>query len=164
MFRKIQKLVYDGGGSRSDAKDLLQDTVILFFTAVRDGKYNQTTDLDAYLYTIARNRWINKAVRDKRTTYGDVPQNLVAADPSPLHGLYSKERAVAIRSVLEQVGERCKELLMMLYFEEKSTKEIIDEMGYANADAVKTRHYKCKQRMVSLINGDRNYKELLSNV
>lgn len=162
FFEKVKTIVHKGGGNQDDAKDLLHDTVLIFFKHVREQKYKLDTDIDAYLYTVAKNRWINKAVRDKRMVHTDKSIEMPNTQSSHLHTIYSKERAMGVKNVLEQLGDRCKELLNLIYFEELSMNEICARMGYTTSDVAKTKHYKCKQRMVAYINQHVAYKELLS--
>jgi RNA polymerase sigma factor (sigma-70 family) len=164
IFPKIKKIVFDGRGNHEDAKDLLHDTVLAFFKYVKENKYELNTDIDAFLYTVAKNRWINKAVKDKRLEISDQNFEHSMVEPSHIGKLYSKERVLAVRTILDRLGDRCKELLTMIYYDEKSMKEIGEEMGYATADAVKTKHYKCKQRMISMVKENSTYKELLTTI
>lgn len=164
IFTKIKKIVFDGGGNIDDAKDLLHDTVLIFFRHVKENKYVLSTDIDAFLYTVAKNRWINKAVKNKRLEISDHNFENAMIEPSHLGKLYSKERVSAVKTILDKLGDRCKELLIMIYYDEKSLKEIGQAMGYTTVDAVKTKHYKCKQRMISIVHENSTYKELLTNV
>jgi RNA polymerase sigma factor (sigma-70 family) len=160
IFVKIKKIVFDGGGNPDDAKDLLHDTVLLFFKAVREGNYKQNTDVDAYVYTIAKNRWLNKVVRDKKIVHTDKQMEISTNEVTTMEQIYSKERVNIVQKALELVGEKCKELLKLIYFDNNSTAEIIEIMGYTSADVVKTKHYKCKQSMMVQLQGNANYKEL----
>lgn len=162
MHKKVQKIVADGNGSKEDAKDVLHDTILLFFKAVREGSYIHSKDIDAYLYTIARNCWVNKAKRNSKIIYAKDAPDSQYSEQNPLKTLYLSERANAIQEVINRLGEKCKQLIQMLYFEEKSTTEIIEGMGYSNADAVKSRHYRCKQSMLAILNSEQNYVELFS--
>jgi RNA polymerase sigma factor (sigma-70 family) len=162
FFERAKWIAYKGGGNLEDAKDLLHDTVLLFFKHVKDNKYNLNADIDAFLYTIAKNRWVNKAVRDKRMETREKPLESPNNDTSLLQNIYSKERASAVKTILEQLGDRCKELLTLIYYEEKTMAEVCEQMGYTNTDVAKTKHYKCKQRMEAIINESGTYKALLS--
>ncbi len=162
IFPKIKKLVFTGGGSPEDAKDLLHDTILIFFKYVREHKYEMNTEVDAFLYTVAKNRWINKAIKDKRLEISDQNFDDAMVEPSHIGLLYSKERVSAVRVILDKLGDRCKELLMMVYYDDKSMKEIGEQMGYTTTDAVKTKHYKCKQRMIAMVQDNQAYRELLT--
>jgi cupin superfamily acireductone dioxygenase involved in methionine salvage len=41
-------------------------------------------------------------------------------------------------------------------------KEIAQEYGYQNIDVVKTKHYKCKQKLASIINENVIFKSTLN--
>lgn len=164
FLKKANKIVYDGGGRKEDAKDLLHDTLLSFFKYVKDCNYAPTIDVEAFLYVSAKNKWINKAVRDKKIEYIEAYKEGGLQEVSPLINIFSKERAEAVTQILNNLGDRCKQLLQLIYYEDKTMKEICEIMNYGSADAAKTKHYKCKQRMEDVINENSHYKLLLQQL
>ncbi|HEY5824107.1 MAG TPA: sigma factor-like helix-turn-helix DNA-binding protein [Cyclobacteriaceae bacterium] len=63
----------------------------------------------------------------------------------------SAEREKIIAKCLDQLGETCRKVLMLYYFDEMSMQEIADKMGFANTDTAKTKKYKCKQKLDELV-------------
>ena len=75
--------------------------------------------------------------------------------------LINSEKEDLILSVFETIGEACKKLLMMTIYENLSLQEIAKKLGYANTNTVKTKNYKCKQRLGKEVKKNKELKELL---
>ncbi|MGZ4115910.1 MAG: RNA polymerase sigma factor, partial [Bacteroidia bacterium] len=45
--------------------------------------------------------------------------------------------------VISELGERCKELLILFYFHSKKLKDIASKMGYNSENTAKNQKYKC---------------------
>jgi DNA-directed RNA polymerase specialized sigma24 family protein len=67
-----------------------------------------------------------------------------------------KEREEIIRNCLNALGETCRRLLLLYYFDRMSMTDLAKEMGFANADTAKTKKYKCKTELDRLVKA--NYK------
>ena len=49
--------------------------------------------------------------------------------------------------IINQLGDKCKELIESYIFKGLPMDQIADELGYLSRDTVKTKFYKCKQEM-----------------
>jgi DNA-directed RNA polymerase specialized sigma24 family protein len=45
------------------------------------------------------------------------------------------------------LGDTCRKILTLYYFEKLSMNDIADQLGFANADTAKTKKYKCKKEL-----------------
>jgi RNA polymerase sigma factor (sigma-70 family) len=162
---KVRKYVMKNSGLRDEADDIFQDAVIVFFQKVKENKYDPQMNLEAFVYTVARNLWIDKARRDKRMLrYENVGQFEYKSDYSDqLNVLIEKEKTSAMRKVFEMLDEKCQKILHYYLFEKKSMKEISQLMGYSSDDVAKTNHYRCKGYLSKLVQNDKQLVNLLKN-
>jgi DNA-directed RNA polymerase specialized sigma24 family protein len=65
--------------------------------------------------------------------------------------LENNERVAAVRGAMEQIGNPCRDILLLYYWEERSMEEIAAELGFANADTVKSKKYQCKKALEKLV-------------
>jgi RNA polymerase sigma factor (sigma-70 family) len=72
-------------------------------------------------------------------------------DASPLEELEENERIIAVQKAIEQMGNPCRDLLLLFYWEERSMEEIAMKLGFANADTVKSKKYQCKKSLEHLV-------------
>ena len=73
------------------------------------------------------------------------------SDPSPLEGMINEEESTAIQKAMGRIGDICKQLLLLYYWEECSMEEIASRLGFANADTAKTKKYQCKKALEKIL-------------
>ena len=150
IFPDIRRFIRSNSGRQEDAEDVFQDALIVLYKYIKTGKYTEGHSLQAFLQTICRNLWINKAKRDNRQVSLDKLTD-VADTESITDELISVERARFVEEAMGKLGERCRELLIMSNFDKLSMKEIAAKMGFKNEDAAKTRKYKCMQSLINIM-------------
>ena len=154
---KITIWIKQNNGSLDEAQDVFQDSVISFYQFVLKGKFKEENSIEGFLFYIARNKWINR-VKQINKTGEQLPLNLIETKPEEEK---NNNRSKEIEQLLSQLGEVCKELLTYSIFYKMSMEDISLRMGYSSQDAVKTKNYKCKQRLVKIVKDKRNLKEIL---
>ncbi len=150
----VIRLVRDNQGSLQDAQDVFQETLILFDRNVREGRFEGRSLLGTYFVAIAKWHWIT--VRRKQNRYTDLaPIHYEAAVESPEATTIRDEQRQMLQNALEQMGGRCKELLL-LYQMEHPMEEIAQLMGYNNADVAKKEAYRCRIRLREVLEKTRD--------
>ena len=148
-----------------EVSDIFQDSVIVLFNQVRKNKFDDKHPVDAFLFTVAKNLWLNKIRKDKRmANYGDMTLLQHAdSDTDHLEDLITKEKSTAVARLFDQLNDKCKELLHLYNHEGLSMKEISIKLGYRNEQVTKATHYRCKQFLIDLVKGNKELKNLLRN-
>lgn len=162
LYKKILPVVISyvkkNGGNKDDAFDIFQDGITVFVRYVVERRFDKKYDIQGFVFTICKNCWINKVKRDKKITR--IGTNFdIAEDESFLNHIINEERENLVVNLIAQLGDRCRELLTMAYFNQLQAKEICEKLGFANEDAVKTKKYKCKQRLLEIIGQSSNILE-----
>ena len=162
---KVRKYILKNSGNRDEANDIFQDAVIIFFSKVKENKFDSKMDVDAFIYTVARNLWIDKARRERRmVNYDHVGQFEHQTDfNNQLTDMIDKEKTGAMRKVFEMLDEKCQKILHYYIYEKRSMREISQLMGYSSEDVVKTNHYRCKQYLGKLVKSSPELVSLLRN-
>ena len=162
-LQKVRKYILSNKGTKEESDDIFQDAVIIFFQQVRLGKFDPKFEIDAYIYIVARNLWINKVRRDKRMTgfeYDGQFENIVDFTDH-LKNLIDREKSNALKEVFEKLDEKCKKILHYSIFEKLSMKEISEKMGYTSVEVAKTNNYRCKKYLSNLVKKDQQLYNLL---
>jgi RNA polymerase sigma factor (sigma-70 family) len=147
-------------GSEDDALDIYQDAIVALCKQVRLNKFDMRHEVAGFLYSVSRNLWINKAKRDGRMSY--IPENFDFGDNTDFTDqILTKENEKTLKAITEELGQKCFELLKQSVFLKYSTDEIIENMGFSTANAVKTQKYKCKQKLLNIIEGNTSFQEVL---
>lgn len=148
-YRMIVKMIMKNSGSEDEAKDIFQDALVVFWEKVKGNKLVLTSKISTYLYSVSQNLWRKELDRKARSS-GEM------VEPSTQIEWERKERVEIIQQCLNALGETCRKILMLYYFDKMSMIDLAKEMGLANADTAKTKKYKCKMELDKLMKV--NYK------
>ena len=128
------------------AEELTQET---FFRAVRSaGQFREGSDLRAWLYTIARNVFLDQA-RRKRNTEIQLPRELPdAAGVTLTEVLEDREEALRLHCLLHGLEEPYKEVFHLRVFGELPFGDIARVFGRTESWARVT-FYRAKQEIIA---------------
>lgn len=150
--RPITAYVTRNGGNDDDAEDMLQEALIVLWERVRAGRFEYAAKLSTFLYATVKNKWSRELARRRREQpSGESMDSHIADNPSALDDLIESEEASAIGEALKRLGDPCKTLLKLYYWEELSMEEIANEMGFANAETAKSKKYQCKELLKKIL-------------
>lgn len=142
--------------SMDEAKDVFQQTVIIFYENIRGGKVTQiTTQVKTYLFSIGKNK-ILELMRSKSKSQ---PQynDMIYSDTDYLYNEVDddyEEKLKKAQACLTKLGNPCKSILEQYYYHKKSMVEISEIMEYKNSDTVKNLKYKCLKRLKQMFKTD----------
>jgi RNA polymerase sigma factor (sigma-70 family) len=161
LLPKITQMICANSGGSEEANDIFQDAMLIFYKQVKEGKFDDQYEVSGFIYTICRNLWINRAKRKQRSTELTNKEFFIESDSDIELEILNEERSELVMGLLSKLGERCKELLMCSIFYKYSMKEICQIMGFSTENAAKTRNYKCKQKLLKLIEENPSLKTIL---
>jgi RNA polymerase sigma factor (sigma-70 family) len=150
--RPIVSHVTRNGGSMDEAEDILQESVVIVWERVRDGRFEPNARLSTFAFAVARRLWLRRLAHRRREPALDMDPESVAAEvqePEP----EDAERVEAVQRAFERLGEPCRTLLLLYYWERLSMAEAARHLGFANADVAKAKKYQCKEQLRRLMTG-----------
>lgn len=152
--KQVSAFVVRNNGTHDDAEDLLQEALVILWEKVRTGCYEHSAKISTFVYGTVKNLWLRRLARSRREIVADmgidpVPSN----DLSPLEEVIASEEAHRIASALDTLGDPCRKLLLLYYWEDLSMDEIARRLGFANADTAKSKKYQCKKSLQKLLKG-----------
>ena len=163
-YQTIVNLVMNNNGSLQEAKDIYQETLIIFYEKVKDENFELNCKLKTYLYSISRNLWLKQLQHKKRFTNSISDSEEYLEIPWEEAGK-KEDQYQAMHSALESLGEPCRSILKDFYMHSQSMEEITEKFGYTNADNAKNQKYKCLKRLKKVFfdtygnDGGLNYDE-----
>ena len=151
----VMALVRTHGGSRTEARDLFQDALVIIHEKVQDTDFACSGPMAAYLYGVCRNLWLSELrLKGKAGKY----INALAAQPNDEQPATDNEPLTQLAErAFAMLGEKCRELLTRFYLNNEPLAVIAQAFGYAGEGAAKTRKYKCLEQ------AREKYRVLLSN-
>ena len=109
---------------------------------------------------VGKNLWINKVKKESRMINLEM-QEAREPDYDYTADIMTRERARTLKEMICRLGEKCYRLLQLSIHQQLDYSEICAEMGFATVDAVKTQKYKCKQKLLELIDSNPHYREVI---
>ena len=144
--RSVASIVLRNHGSEDDVEDVLQEALVILWERVCNGTFEYQARLSTFIYATAKNIWSRRLSRNRReVSLPDAVSDVEDNDPDPLEELQENERITAVQRAMEQIGNPCHDLLLLYYWEERSMEDIARQLGFANADTVKSKKYQCKK-------------------
>lgn len=163
-YQTIVHLVMNNNGSLQEAKDIYQETLIIFYEKVMSENFELNCKLKTYLYSISRNLWLKQLQHKKRFTNSISDSEEYLEIPWEAAGK-KEDQYNAMHTALESLGEPCRSILKDFYMHSQSMEEITEKFGYTNADNAKNQKYKCLKRLKKIFfdsygnDGGLNYDE-----
>jgi RNA polymerase sigma factor (sigma-70 family) len=149
FYPMVRYLVVQNSGSATEADDVFQDGLLVLVEKMRGGELQLTASLKTYIYAVCRNLWLKRLRSKGKTTLIDFERPIEVAVEEPEES--NEPLLMQLRQCLETLGDACRKVLERYYFLKMSMEEIATELGYTNADSVKTQKYKCILRLKKLM-------------
>ena len=148
FYGMIEQLVLRNSGNTEDAADIFQDGLVALFNKVRQADFRLTASLKTLLYAICRNIWLMRLRKLKRESpITEVHQETVGLDADALHLLEKNDRDQLVSHGLSQLGDDCRQVLQLYYFEKCRMKTIAETMGYSGEQVAKNKKSRCMRKL-----------------
>ncbi len=143
----VASYVTRNSGTADDAEDMLQEALVILWERVKGGRFEYAAKLSTFVFATVRNLWSRRLARMRRETALPEENDPPADDALVLDDLIEHEGHELLRQAMTQIGEVCRKLLLLFYWEERPLEEIAVTMGFANADTAKSKKYQCKKSL-----------------
>ena len=132
------------GGSAEDAQDLLQDAIILFYEKIIHDQLILTSAASTYLMGICKNHW--RRLQEKRSQRTELsPEEFGNGREEPVTESQVPDKQ--LMDYVEQLGEKCRQLLVNFYYFGQRIDQIAAGQGYRNLHTTSVQKYKCLERL-----------------
>jgi RNA polymerase sigma factor, sigma-70 family len=141
------------GGTAQDADDIFQETVVAFIDTVQKEKFRQESGVRTFLISISKNLWYNEIRRrhraDNRERIFETEKD--TEDTGVGEMIQNRELQMQLSGLLNVLGESCRKILELFYYENLSMKEIVSHLHYENEQVVRNKKYKCLLQLTDMI-------------
>ena len=148
-YTMVVNMVTNNAGSLQEAKDVYQETIIVFYENIRREGFELNCRLKTYLYSVARRIWLKQLERKKKFN-GRIEDSDEFVELGMEEESRREEQYAAMHVALESLGEPCRSILKDFYLNKQSMDEITLKFGYTNTDNTKNQKYKCLKRLKKL--------------
>ncbi|MEN0006088.1 MAG: sigma-70 family RNA polymerase sigma factor [Bacteroidota bacterium] len=155
-YPKVARMIQQMGGQQADAQDVFQDSLIVLYEKVVQGKTTQIEQVESYLQGIARHLWLQKSRQQQRMPLDSLEEVAVPADFYP-----TEKIQLRLSRYLEKAGKKCMALLQAFYYHQQSLSEIATQFGYSNTRSATVQKFKCLQKVREVVKTKANAYETI---
>jgi len=158
----VKRLVLSNSGNDTDAHDVFQDGLVVLFEKLKTAEQPFEINCAGYIKTVCKNLWLMKIRRKKVGIQKEQDITLGTGDLNDeiLEDMMQTQRYELYRNHFKRLGADCQKVLT-LFLQKVPMKKIAETMGFSEMYA-KKRKYKCQKSLISSIEKDHLYKELIT--
>jgi RNA polymerase sigma factor (sigma-70 family) len=165
-FESLCWFVMNNSGSRQDAEDVFQEVLVNFIDMVQKDKFRGESSVKTLLFSMNRFTWFNELKKRGRSSERELKyekeQDKDIRDVSSF--IIEREMKDSIMKLVDSLGEMCKKILLMFYYENLSMKEMLENLEYENVEVVRNKKYKCLKQMEKMLAENPSIKQTLKNL
>lgn len=165
-YEYLGRYVVNNNGNWDDAQDIFQEVMIAFTNLVRAGKFRGESSIKTFLYSLNKNIWLNELKKRSRAEVREM--KFEKATDKTEHGISAameaREANAGLMKVMDELGETCKKILLLYYYENQSMKEILTSLNYENEQVVRNKKYKCLKQLEELLAENKSLYHQLKNL
>ena len=163
-YSMIESFITQNNGTKDDAKDVFQETVISLYNNVKNDKYSPDSKLSTYLFSISKNIWYKKLRKKGRMSNLEDNEHQQIPSGEDIHSqIEYSEQQILIGKLLHKVGQECGKVLKLFYFEKMRMVKIAAKMDYSSEQVAKNQKSKCMKKLRVVILSNDNIQEQLRN-
>jgi RNA polymerase sigma factor (sigma-70 family) len=165
-FDSLSWYVMNNSGNRQDAEDIFQEVVVNFIDIVQKNKFRGDSSVKTFLFSLNRHTWLNELKRKGRALAREEKyergQDKVELDMG--YHIADREGKAEVVRLVGELGESCRKILLLFYYENRSMKEILEATEYENEQVVRNKKYKCLKELEKMVNENPALKQTLKNL
>lgn len=142
--KHLIKMVLKNSGSPQDAADIVQDTVIIFYSQIKEGLI-LSCKISTYLYAIAWNLWRKEIYKRKKYNTGTLPEGSYEQTE------IEKEEAKSILDDAIELLAPSAQRLIRAHLSGMNIHEIAKECNFKNTNSAKSQLSKTKKALSGVI-------------
>ncbi len=158
---KVIHYIKQNSGDKSQAQDVIQETLVTIYHQARDKGLVLTAPFDAYFFLLCKRKWLNILKKKGRNQVTNLDQNVSIVDETNekvIETEHYESRYRLFRQQLDKLNNSCKELLEKT-FVIKSMEEVAKVLGISYAYARKKKS-ECMGKLIALIQQSPEFKSL----
>ena len=140
--------------------------MVSFIELLRKDRFRGEASIKTFLFSLNRNLWLNELKRRGRSEQKELKYEKTkdVAEMDVSGQIIDRESRRQVMKLMDELGENCKKILLMFYYENLSMKEMVANLHYENEQVVRNKKYKCLKQLEQMIIKNPALKETLKNL
>ena len=164
-FDMLSRYILHNSGNEQDAEDIFQEVMVAFIQLLKAGKFRGESSIRTFLFSLNKNIWLNELKKRGRASLREekYEKNMNRNEHTADIAMELRQTKQELLKTLEALGENCKKILLLFYYENRSMKEIVAELPYENEQVVRNKKSKCLKKLEELVKGNQTLYAQLKN-
>ncbi len=150
-FPVILNYINNNNGTEEDAADIFQDALLVFYHKSRKKDFELKCTVKTYLYSICKNMWLYRLRSRKKEIRMNEDFETIQLEEDTLALLIESDHKKLIARLMDNLGEKCKQILTLVYFDRLKMEEIAHRVEMSNAQVVRNQKSRCMKKLKSMI-------------
>jgi RNA polymerase sigma factor (sigma-70 family) len=150
-YPKVESYILKNSGTADHAKDVFQEAFLALWRNIQLGKFQpeNETAVDGFLYQVSKNKWLDYLRSGHSTKV--VRMNDSLPEPYVLPADEDNEHIHIIKKHFKTLGENCRKVLTLFYYDNEPLKGIALAMGWTEETA-RNNKYRCLEKLREAVN------------
>ncbi|AQG78640.1 RNA polymerase sigma factor [Spirosoma montaniterrae] len=152
-YRLLERYVLTNSGSEMDAEDVVQEVMVSLVDLIQQDKYRGEASVKSLLFTLARNHWITmlrkRGSDTRRNEVFETERDQEEDDVSAY--VMSLEAQQTLTALFDRLGDACRKILTLFYYQNLSMKEILTQTDYGSEQVLRNKKHKCLKDMTEFV-------------
>ena len=146
----LENYILQNSGSSDDAADIIQEVMLIFVQMISEGKFRAESSIKSFLYSICRNLWIRELRKRKSSAARQekYEESTEKVDSDVSESIAKTESLKYIMGLFQELGNKCKQILQLFYYEELPMKEICEKLDFSSEQVLRNKKYKCLKSLI----------------
>lgn len=159
-FPGVAKYIRNNSGTEEEAKDIFQESLIVLYNKLRDGKLHIDRSLRSYFNVMVKLLWFKKLEREIKTTDDPEYIDTVADEQDELiQEVEEAKKYNLFYKHFRKLRKDCKKILTLV-FKKIPLKRIAEKVGSKSENYIKKRKHLCKEYLIKSIKSDPDYNKI----
>ncbi len=147
-FPSIALYIKQNQGTKADAEDIFQETIIVLLQKVRQDDFVLSSSLKTYLYAIAKNLWLKKLRDNKIKWVKDVSELETNESETMVIELHPEPSTQdKVENWLLKITSHCQHILKAIFIYNETMESLMTRMGWKNKHTAANQKYKCMEQI-----------------
>ncbi|NVJ87296.1 MAG: sigma-70 family RNA polymerase sigma factor [Algoriphagus sp.] len=144
-YGMLEQMILQNSGSHDDAADMIQESMLVLVQMIIKDKFRGESSIKSILYSIAKNKWITEIRKKSSSQIRNEKFHTDAEQSTPdiTEAIAKQEDLNYIIKLFDQLGETCRKILLLFYFEDYSMAEICKRLEFSSEQVLRNKKYKC---------------------
>lgn len=139
VFPAVCRYVNKRGGTLDEAKDIFQDSIIIYYEKVITQSIDCKDD-KAYVMGIAKHLWLKKFKSRNKVEDEHQLQDVASVEEE-------QPSSQKILHYLTHAGQKCMDLLRAFYYDQLPVQSVAELFGFSGQHSASVQKYKCLEKV-----------------